>query len=201
MVLSQMLFWHGTGKLADGWIYKSYAEWEEETGLSEYQVRRVMTWMRAWGFLETRVREVNRVRVHQFRLNIEKLIQWIERATDYKPDHLLTPEGKRLRQERAEAELLRHRVYKNQRHIEEYLKVIDAATELPERPRRWLESRKDSIKSRYSFDPAGLESFTEDDIAAVQRFAASLPPELRSRLEHLIPAAKTLPQEGAVSEG
>jgi hypothetical protein len=200
MVLSQMLFWHGMGDLPDDWIYKSYAEWEEETGLSEYQVRRVMKWMCAQGFLKTKVREVNRLRTHQFRLDIEKLLQWIKARMEYTPWTLLTWEGQVIQGEQWEARKQYARVIANQRPIERFMKVIDAAKELPERPRLWLESRRDSIKCSYALDPAGRESFTSDDIAAVQRFAATLPAELRWYLEQLIPAAKKDPQRSDNSE-
>lgn len=42
LVLSQLLYWTDRTEDADGWIAKSYADWEQELGLSEYQIKRVI---------------------------------------------------------------------------------------------------------------------------------------------------------------
>ena len=42
LFLSQLLYWTDRAKRADGFIYKSYKEWQEEIGLSENQVRRAV---------------------------------------------------------------------------------------------------------------------------------------------------------------
>lgn len=34
IILSQLLYWHGTGKRRDGWIYKTEQEFYQETGLT-----------------------------------------------------------------------------------------------------------------------------------------------------------------------
>ncbi len=40
--LSQILYWSDRTKDKDGWFYKSYADWQLETGLSESQIRRIV---------------------------------------------------------------------------------------------------------------------------------------------------------------
>ncbi len=42
ILLAQMLYWGDRTKDPDGWFYKSYADWQAETGLSETQVRRIV---------------------------------------------------------------------------------------------------------------------------------------------------------------
>jgi len=42
ILLSQILYWSDKTKDPDGWFYKSYADWQLETGLSEAQVRRIV---------------------------------------------------------------------------------------------------------------------------------------------------------------
>ena len=42
ILLSQILYWSDKTKDPDGWFYKSYADWQTETGLSEAQVRRIV---------------------------------------------------------------------------------------------------------------------------------------------------------------
>lgn len=39
-VLAQIIYW--TEKKDEGWFYKSYPEWEAETGLSQYQIKRAV---------------------------------------------------------------------------------------------------------------------------------------------------------------
>lgn len=41
-ILNQILYWSERTKDKNGWFYKSYAEWSEELGLSEYQIRRAV---------------------------------------------------------------------------------------------------------------------------------------------------------------
>jgi len=41
-LIMQMLYWGDRTSDPDGWFYKSYAEWRDELGLSEYQVRRCL---------------------------------------------------------------------------------------------------------------------------------------------------------------
>lgn len=38
IILSQLLYWHDKTKNPQGWIYKSYKDWEEETGLKKSKV-------------------------------------------------------------------------------------------------------------------------------------------------------------------
>lgn len=42
ILLSQILYWGDRTKDRDGWFYKSYSDWQSETGLSESQVRRIL---------------------------------------------------------------------------------------------------------------------------------------------------------------
>jgi hypothetical protein len=42
ILLAQMLYWSDRTKDPEGWFYKSYTDWQLETGLSESQVRRIV---------------------------------------------------------------------------------------------------------------------------------------------------------------
>ena len=42
ILLSQILFWSDRTQDPDGFFYKSYRDWQTETGLSETQVRRII---------------------------------------------------------------------------------------------------------------------------------------------------------------
>ncbi len=43
ILLSQILYWSERTQDPEGWFYKSYADWRAETGLSEAQVRRIVS--------------------------------------------------------------------------------------------------------------------------------------------------------------
>lgn len=58
-LLNQMIFWSDKTKRRDGFFYKTYKEWEEETFLSEYQVRRASKALKELGFLETKLKKAN----------------------------------------------------------------------------------------------------------------------------------------------
>ena len=57
LFLSQVLYWSDRGR--DGWFYKTYAEWQEEICLSEYEVKKAVKKLVDLGVLETQVRKAN----------------------------------------------------------------------------------------------------------------------------------------------
>lgn len=74
-LLSQLIYWSDKGGREDGWFYKTYQEWSEDIGLSEYEVRK---WAKAMGekglgFLETRVMKANGSPTVHYRLDMQKL--------------------------------------------------------------------------------------------------------------------------------
>ncbi|HZH92195.1 MAG TPA: hypothetical protein VEX70_16480 [Pyrinomonadaceae bacterium] len=72
LFLSQLLYWTDKGRRADGFIYKTYKEWENEICLSEYEVKKARKNLEAKGILETKVMRANgNPTVHYF-LDSEK---------------------------------------------------------------------------------------------------------------------------------
>lgn len=59
LFLSQVLYWSDKSRDPKGWFYKTYAEWEEELGLSEYQIRKHVKRLSSMGILETKVKKAN----------------------------------------------------------------------------------------------------------------------------------------------
>ena len=55
LLLSQVIYWSDKTKRPDGFIYKTYAEWQEETGLNEYAIRKAANRLKRLGILETEV--------------------------------------------------------------------------------------------------------------------------------------------------
>ena len=58
-VLNQIIFWSDKSTKTDGYFYKSYSEFTEETFLSEYQIRRAANKLKELGFIDTKLRKVN----------------------------------------------------------------------------------------------------------------------------------------------
>lgn len=76
-LLSQMLYWSDRGGDSEGWFYKSYADWEEETFLTEYQVRKITKKFEDLGFLETKLKKANGAPTLHYRINPAKFSESI----------------------------------------------------------------------------------------------------------------------------
>lgn len=77
--ICQFLYWNGKGSDPDGWIHKTQAEIEEETGLTRHEQDNVRSSLKANGILEEKLKRVPAT-VH-YRLNLENLYSRI--ATTY----------------------------------------------------------------------------------------------------------------------
>lgn len=96
ILLSQILYWSDKTKDKDGWFYKSYADWQLETGLSETQVRRIVNGdprvkapqriLRELG-VETRVRKVKHTGAPtlHYRIHQERFLAALQAFLD--PEH------------------------------------------------------------------------------------------------------------------
>lgn len=71
--LTQLLYWTGRGALADGWIYKTQGEMEEETALTRREQETARRQLRACGLIEEKLAGVPAT-LH-FRVNMERLIE------------------------------------------------------------------------------------------------------------------------------
>jgi hypothetical protein len=73
LMLSQMVYWtKRLGEEADGWFYKSQADWTEETGMSRYEQESARLKLRDRGFLEE-TRKGMKDGFLWFRLNLKAL--------------------------------------------------------------------------------------------------------------------------------
>jgi len=68
LLLSQLVYWTDRASNKDGWIYKTYSEWENEIGLSEYKVRKASKALIKLGILETKVKKANGVPTVHYRI-------------------------------------------------------------------------------------------------------------------------------------
>lgn len=71
ILLNQIIFWSDKSKRKDGLFYKTYAEWEEEILLSEYQVRRSVGVLKDLGFVDTELKRANGSPTVHYRYNHE----------------------------------------------------------------------------------------------------------------------------------
>lgn len=73
LLLNQIVFWSDKSKRSDGFFYKTYGEWEQETYLTEYQVRRSVTKLKKLGFVETKLKRANGSPTLHYKLEFEML--------------------------------------------------------------------------------------------------------------------------------
>jgi len=58
LILSQLVYWTGRQTDPDGWIYKSYADWEAEIFLSKKSVMTAVKRLKKFDLIETQVRKI-----------------------------------------------------------------------------------------------------------------------------------------------
>lgn len=75
LFVSQLLYWHDKGQSPEGWIWKTQAEFEEETGLSRREQETARKHLCALGVLEEKLSGIP-ARLH-YRLNTDRLLDLI----------------------------------------------------------------------------------------------------------------------------
>jgi hypothetical protein len=73
-LLTQMWYWAGKTKDRQGWFYKTYKEWHEETRIPEHSVRRFVKAFCDQGFLFVKFAKVGKAPVLHYRLDKDILI-------------------------------------------------------------------------------------------------------------------------------
>lgn len=69
LLLSQILYWSDKTDDIDGWFYKTADEWQDELGMSNYQVKRAAALLEQFG-IETRVRKVSKTPKMHYRIDM-----------------------------------------------------------------------------------------------------------------------------------
>ena len=72
-LLSQLLYWTGRTTNAEGWVYKSHAEWKHELGMGRCVVDRARKRLSELGVLQQTCRMVNGRRTMHFRIDLAAL--------------------------------------------------------------------------------------------------------------------------------
>ena len=77
LFLSQLIYWTGKAKDPEGWVFKTYEDWEEEIMLTEYKIRKAKNKLEKLGFLETRIKKANGNPTVHYRLKKDKFSESI----------------------------------------------------------------------------------------------------------------------------
>ncbi|NLK53074.1 MAG: hypothetical protein GX295_11645 [Syntrophomonadaceae bacterium] len=99
LILSQLLYWSGRTINKDGWIWKTYQEWEEEIGLSKYQVSKARRQLEGLGILECKVKKVSGNPTVHYRLLTNELIDWLVKKLNERKSKNLTIESEEVQNE------------------------------------------------------------------------------------------------------
>ena len=82
LFLNQLVFWSDKGKRGDGFIYKSRQEWQEETLVSDYSLRKATKKLKDMGILETKLLKAVGAPTLHYRLDLEGLLEALIRFVD-----------------------------------------------------------------------------------------------------------------------
>lgn len=81
LFLSQLIYWSDKGY--DEWIFKSYADWEQELGLKKKKVMAIKAKLEMLGLIRTKVKKVNNSPTVHYLLNAEALCNWLVTNRNY----------------------------------------------------------------------------------------------------------------------
>lgn len=73
LVLNQMIYYSSITKRKDGFFYKSYKEWEEETTLTQFQIKRITDKLKKMGFVETKLKKASGSPTIHYKVSIESI--------------------------------------------------------------------------------------------------------------------------------
>lgn len=74
ILLNQLIYWQD--KMKGEWLFKTYETWEEEIGLSKYEIRKATKKFKELGFLETIVKKAAGSPTVHYKLDKNKFMDW-----------------------------------------------------------------------------------------------------------------------------
>ena len=83
LLLSQMIYWSDRSKRDDGYFFKSYDEWNQETSLSKHKVAGLVNKMKDAGFLETQVMKAYGSPTVHYRISFSDFRKWLVKEFNY----------------------------------------------------------------------------------------------------------------------
>lgn len=97
-ILNQLVFYSDKGKRSDGFFYKSYKEWEEETGLTKRQVSYSIGKIKELGLVETKLKKANGSPTIHYKLDYDKLLDSIVTKCHYRLEQNVTIDSDKVSQ-------------------------------------------------------------------------------------------------------
>ena len=97
-ILNQLVFYSDKGKRSDGFFYKSYKEWEEETGLTKRQVSYSIGKIKDLGLVETKLKKANGSPTIHYKLDYDKLLDSIVTKCHYRLEQNVTIDSDKVSQ-------------------------------------------------------------------------------------------------------
>lgn len=90
LFLGQLIYWTGKGANPDGWIYKTYQEWEEELFIKKDKAMSIKKKLEELNLITTMVKKIGNTPVLHYKVNQETLIEFLletrEKEGDDKPE-------------------------------------------------------------------------------------------------------------------
>ncbi len=90
LFLGQLIYWSGKGANPDGWIYKTYQEWEEELFIKKDKAMAIKKKLEELNLITTMVKKIGNTPVLHYKVNQETLIEFLletrEKEGDDKPE-------------------------------------------------------------------------------------------------------------------
>lgn len=75
LFLSQLIYW--TDKTQDGWIFKSYSDWENEIFVKEKKLREIKKELEELGLIDTKIQKAYGVPTVHYKVNQDALIKFL----------------------------------------------------------------------------------------------------------------------------
>lgn len=89
LFLGQLIYWSGKGANPDGWIYKTYQEWEEELFIKKDKAMAIKKKLEELNLITTMVKKIGNTPVLHYKVNQETLIEFLLETREKERDDKL----------------------------------------------------------------------------------------------------------------
>ena len=89
LFLGQLIYWTGKGANPDGWIYKTYQEWEEELFIKKDKAMSIKKKLEKLNLITTMVKKIGNTPVLHYKVNQETLIEFLLETREKEGDDKL----------------------------------------------------------------------------------------------------------------
>lgn len=86
LFLGQLIYWTGKGANLDGWIYKTYQDWEEELFIKKDKAMAIKKKLEELNLITTAVKKIGNTPVLHYKVNQENLIEFLLETNEKQGD-------------------------------------------------------------------------------------------------------------------